>query len=139
MPSLPETNGSLFVRTDFADDSAWGALVRAVSQENEDGFRAYVEFVNDPEFRDADQHSLKAGLQAIHSDAAVLFVADSPALIQPEFPILVVDILEDRQSFRCLARELWSVDNNLNIHNMDWEEFLDATDSYGVFRGFAQA
>lgn len=33
-------------------------------------------------------------------------------------------------------RELWSVDNNLNIANMDWEEFADNTDGDGIFRGF---
>jgi uncharacterized protein DUF6924 len=32
--------------------------------------------------------------------------------------------------------ELWSVDNNLNIANMDWEDFADTLDLSGIFRGF---
>jgi len=31
---------------------------------------------------------------------------------------------------------LWGVENNLNISNMDWEEFASAVDEGGVFRGF---
>jgi hypothetical protein len=28
------------------------------------------------------------------------------------------------------------VENNLSISNLDWEDFADAVDSDGVFRGF---
>jgi hypothetical protein len=38
--------------------------------------------------------------------------------------------------FRCIPPELWGIDNNLNIANMDWAEFADAVDENGVFRGF---
>jgi hypothetical protein len=31
--------------------------------------------------------------------------------------------------------ELWTVENNLNIANMDWQEFAAAVDEDGVFRG----
>ena len=33
----------------------------------------------------------------------------------------------------------WSVENNLSIANMDWEEFADAVDDAGIFRGFLEA
>ncbi|PKW27308.1 hypothetical protein ATL31_2146 [Phycicoccus duodecadis] len=52
------------------------------------------------------------------SDAAVLFVADEQA-VGPDHPVLVVDLGDDaRPPFRCVAAELWSVDNNLNLANM---------------------
>jgi len=38
--------------------------------------------------------------------------------------------------FRCAAEELWSIDNNLNLANMDWEEFGNYVDADGVYRGF---
>lgn len=31
---------------------------------------------------------------------------------------------------------LWSVENNLNLGNMDWRDFANATDGNGIFRGF---
>ena len=68
--------------------------------------------------------------------AAVLFVVDRPAL-DSDHPVLVVDLSSQaRPPFRCVATELWGVDNNLNIANMDWEEFADRVDTDGVFRGF---
>jgi Domain of unknown function (DUF6924) len=34
---------------------------------------------------------------------------------------------------------MWSVENNLSIANMDFEDFADATDDDGIFRGFREA
>ena len=139
MLPLPDTNDSLLIRTDFADGLAWKSLVEEVRRENSDGFRAYVELVDETGFASADPLELKAAVAMAGTDAAVLFVADSQTLGQSGFPILVIDLVEDRPSFRCLARDLWSVDNNLNIANMAWEEFSTATDDEGVFRGAEEA
>lgn len=58
----------------------------------------------------------------------MLFVIGGPALAE-DHPIQVVDLSPDaRTAFRCAARELWGVDNNLSIANMDWEEFADHVD-----------
>jgi hypothetical protein len=43
-----------------------------------------------------------------------------------------------RTPFRCISSELWGVDNNLNISNMDWEDFAGAAGKDGVFRGFGE-
>lgn len=73
---------------------------------------------------------------AANDKASVLFIVDRAAL-EMGYPIHVVDLDEQsRQPFRCIARELWGVENNLNISNMDWEEFAERTDD-GVFRGFS--
>lgn len=47
----------------------------------------------------------------------------------------MVNLLDDTEPFRCIARELWGVDNNLNLANLDWEDFDQATID-GVFWGF---
>ena len=44
----------------------------------------------------------------------------------------------DKPPFRRIPSELWSIDNNLNIANMDWENFAATVDEGGVFRGFGQ-
>ena len=147
---MPERNCSLLVRTDFSSDDAWQQVADEVTQENEDGFRAYAEPVSDPAFDAASWETVKAAVPASSDSASVLFIADSISLSSPDHPILVVDLsdtylsvaefpeIADRAPFRCIPSELWGIDNNLNIANMDWEEFAGAAGEDGVFRGFGQ-
>ena len=98
----------------------------------------------------ASWETVKAAVPASSDGASVLFIADSISLSSPDHPILVVDLsdtflsvaefpeIAGRTPFRCIPSELWSVDNNLNIANMDWEEFAGAAGEDGVFRGFGQ-
>jgi len=44
--------------------------------------------------------------------------------------------LHGEGSFRVPPNELWSVENNLSLANMDFEEFAEAVDTDGVYRGF---
>lgn len=135
MASLPSSEDSLLVRTDFSDQDAWSDLVSAVETENSDGFRAYVEVVDDPAWAGAQWSSIRAAALATDDHAAVLFVVDQGALAN-DYPIQVVDLSEDAEPpFRCIARELWSVDNNLNLANMDWDDFAGRSGDDGVFRG----
>nr|WP_232660302.1 hypothetical protein [Pseudonocardia sp. TRM90224] len=79
------------------------------------------------------------------SSLSVFFVADTAAMASAEHPLLVpapsrgpeqVDHNEPpRAEFRVVVTSLWSVENNLSISNMDWEEFADSVDDDGVFRG----
>jgi len=50
MPTLPRSDFSLLVRTDFTRDHVWQQLCDQAQQENGDGFRAYIEPVSAPEF-----------------------------------------------------------------------------------------
>jgi hypothetical protein len=150
VPTLPKLNCSLLVRTDFSSDEAWRELAGRATRENEDGFRAYAEPVSDPAFDATRWETVKAAVPASGQGAAVLFIADSISLSSPDYPILVVDLsdtylsvaefpeLAGRTPFRCIASELWGVDNNLNISNMDWEDFAGAAGEDGVFRGFGE-
>jgi hypothetical protein len=136
MPIPSNTENSLLIRTCFVDERAWLDALSVVLTENEDGFRAYVEVVDDTAWEDAGWERLREAALEAGNQAAVLFVVDQAAL-EPDFPILVVDLDEaSRQPFRCVARELWGVDNNLNLANMDWEDFTENADTYSVFRGF---
>jgi hypothetical protein len=135
--SLPPSDASLLVRTYFADAAAWHAARSAALSENDDGFRAYVEVVDDPSWDGATTADVRAAtLSGEH--AAVLFIADRVAT-EGDFPILVIDLSpEARSPFRCIARELWGVDNNLNLANIDWDEFAANADSDGIHRGFSE-
>ena len=136
MTTLPKSTSSLLVRTAFADNGAWDRLTTAVATENQDGFRAYVDLVDDSAWGSATWQSVRAAVPANDEGASVLFIADGTALGSQEFPILVVDLLHEEAPFRCTAAELWGVENNLNISNMDWIDFAGAVDAEGVFRGF---
>ena len=73
-------------------------------------------------------------------------------LTHHERPILVVNLydwveeLEDTEddgrgprygaTFRVIPAEMWSVQNNLSLLNMDWSDFADSVDDDGIFRGF---
>jgi hypothetical protein len=150
VPILPQRNCSLLVRTDFTSDDSWQQVADEATRQNEDGFRAYAEPVSDPAFAAAGWETVKAAVPANSHGASVLFIADSLALSSTDHPILVVDLTDTflsvaefpeiagRTPFRCIPSELWSVDNNLNIANMDWEDFAGAADEDGVFRGFGQ-
>jgi uncharacterized protein DUF6924 len=42
----------------------------------------------------------------------------------------------DRLPFRVVASELCSVENNINLANMDWADFTQSVGEDGIFRGF---
>ncbi len=140
MPMLPRSDCSLLVRTDFTSDEAWQQVSDAARAEYEGGFEAYIEPVSDPAFDGATWQMVKAALPPNDHGASVLFIADSITLTSQDHPILVVDLLGGscKPPFRCIPSELWGVESNLNIANMDWEDFADAIDGDGVFRGFRE-
>jgi hypothetical protein len=133
---LPESDKSLLLRTDFSDDAAWALLCKAVQSPSKEGFQAGVECVSDPACNGLTLEQLMTVLPA-SGDRTFAFVADQIALSVPEWPVLVVDLCDQPgRTFRVIAREMWSVENNLSIANMDYAEFADNADADGVFRGF---
>ena len=135
MKDLPDSENALVVRTDFSDKAAWARICREIEAPVGE-FRAYVSFVSDPEFAGLDAATLTS-LGQRNPDWACLFVVDGVTLADPEYPILVLDLADEpERPFRVIPREMWSVENNLSIANMDFAEFADGADADGVFRGF---
>jgi len=127
------------VRTDFTSDDVWQQICTEALQENEDGFRAYVQPVSDPTLEGAAWDVVQAAAPVSEEGPAVLFIVDAVTVATQDHPILVVGLAFDKAKppFRCVPAKLSSVENNLNICNMDWEEFAAGADEDGVFRGFA--
>ena len=122
------------LRTDGARPDRWESLLVAIRTPNPSGFLAYVAVFTDPALVGLTEEEIRGLPRAGDAERFVL-VADERALADDEFPILVVDISDDgRPSFRVTASCLWSVENNLSLANMDWEEFADATDADGTYR-----
>ena len=130
-----DDDSSPVVRTYFGDDEAWRRLRHAVETRGE--FVAPVHFVDDRAFEDLDV----AALLVMGADApdppSFILLADRIALSSDEHPLLIVDLFDEPgRAFRVVAAEAWSVTCNLPIANMDWEDFAEAVDQDGVFRGF---
>ena len=136
MKNLPETENSLLLRTDFSDDAAWAALCDAAQAQSEEGFQARLECISDRAYDGLTIDQLVA-LARTNDDLGYIFLADRVALTNPEQPILVVDLYDEPgRTFRVIPRELWGVENNLSLANMDYSDFADNVDADGVFRGF---
>ena len=139
MEMLPKTENSPVIRTDFDDEEAWKTVCELIRQPVPDGFGdafvAYVTFVDNPVFRDLVQQELLERVPADYGPG-FLMVVDKAALKGPEFPILIVDLYDERgRSFRAIPSQIQSIENNLSIANMDFAEFADYIDGDGVFRG----
>jgi len=135
---LPESDKSLLLRTDFSDDAAWTSLCEAAQAPSEDGFQARLDCINDPTFGGLTVQQL-VGLasRVVHG---LVFLADRIALADPEHPILFVDLRDEPcRTFRVIPGAMWSVENNLSLANLDYEDFADSLDSDGVFRGFPRS
>lgn len=135
-PMLPKADDlhSLLIRTEFSDAPAWEA-VKAAVQAPVDGFRANLNIVDDRRFDRLTIAQLLA-LVAKDPESTFLFLVDRVTLESPEHPVLVVDLWEEPgRSFRVISRQMWAVQNNLVIANLSWEDFADAVDPDGVFRG----
>ena len=138
MTVLP--NGSVLVRTWFGDDCAWERLVSRLRTPSEDGFLADVTFVDDPVFEGLSAESLQAQQT---NGPIVSFIADEVTHTADDQPILAVWVLPrdaddgrpEPKPFRVVPSELWSVENNINLANMDWEDFTRSLDEDGTFRG----
>src|SRR5580658_2116920 len=130
MKKLPATEKVPVLRTDFSDEPEWQAICAAIQEPDEEfGFTANVEFISDPEYDrlTPDQFPDILPEDSHHSFA---FIVDRTTLSDMDHPVLVVDLLEDPgRTFRVIPAQMWSVENNLSIANMDFREFADAVGS----------
>lgn len=137
MKYIPDTDDALVLRTDFSNPPAWEAICAAI-REPVGEFQAYVEFLSDPEY---DGVTIEQVLAAVPDDYShtFLLIVDHETMAHADGPVLVLDLDQERgRTFRVVPSEMWAVENNLSIANMDFEDFADAVDPDGIFRGFAE-
>ena len=142
MTDLRWRGDSPVFRTDFTHPAEWAAIRAAIVEPQEEGFMANVEFVDDRSYEGLTPARL---LEIVPAGAAhrFAFLVDEQTLTHPDRPIQVVNLYDYRagprsgDTFRVIPSEMWSVQNNLSLANMDWAEFADSTDEDGIFRGFA--
>ena len=135
-PKSVQQDFSLVIRTDFSDEISWKQICSMIqkSQTPED-FRALVECVSDKKYSGIKAGDIRSILPA-ESRREFVFLVDSVTISQDNHALLVVDTTESVRTFRVIPSEVWSVENNLRLGNMDFSDFLDAVNEDGEFLGF---
>ncbi|GAA2152843.1 DUF6924 domain-containing protein [Actinomadura napierensis] len=133
---LPSSQSTLLIRTDFSDQDAWEALRTAVRTPNEEGFTAEAVFIDDRAYQGLGAQEILP-LVSENSGHRLLALADGITLTSPEMPLLVIDLEgEPPGRIRVVTAEFWSIENNLSLYNMDFDEFAESVDADGTYRGF---
>ena len=138
MKQISETENPLVLRTDFSNEAAWETICATIRQPVGD-FRAYVNFIDDVEYRDITKDQLLGLVPKSYSHTFII-VVDQTAIFSPDFPLLIVDLYDGSgREFRAISSQIQSIQNNLSLANMDFEEFAESVDKGGVFRGFPKS
>jgi hypothetical protein len=137
MKQLPQTENPLILRTDFSNSSAWEAICKESQRPvGTFRFRANIEFLDDVEYAGITKEQLLALVPESYNHTFIV-IADPLAISHPDHPLLVIDLYGGSgNEFRAVPSQIQSIENNLSIANMDFEEFAEAVDEGGVFRGF---
>jgi hypothetical protein len=127
----------LVVRTDFSDQAAWQAIAAEVqAPQGEYGFLANVELVDDHSNQALPLDQLRERL-ATRSPCFFAFIVDATTIAHPEHPLLVIGLRENQDGdFRAISSAIQSIENNLSLSNMDFDEFASSVDEDGIFRDF---
>jgi len=136
---------SLLIRTDFGDDDAWREIALAamapVPQGDDTEFAAYLTCIDS---RENDGLTVEGLLEALGDPPPYYaFLVDAETMKNPEKPIVCVYTGPDEperprgRTFRVIPSQMHSVENNLSIANLDFEDFADSADEDGIYRGFS--
>lgn len=130
-PDLPDTKLSYLLRGDFSDEKAWLALKKAATAKYGE-FKANLKIIDGEAYKGLTPKD--AILLLRKTEKEFLFLADPTAQNTPDMQILVLD--RAGLGFRAIATYLWEVENNLAEEKVDFDEFAEAADDNGTFRGF---
>jgi hypothetical protein len=127
------------VRTDFSDEATWLNVRDAVTATGTgafDGYQPILRVVDDPAWDGASADDVLATLG--EQPLGFVVVIDNETLTTPDHAVLVLSLgPRDRgEQFRSLPAAIPSIEANLSIANLSWEDFARAVDNAGVFRGF---
>src|SRR6476659_8177363 len=149
----PTEHDPWVIRTDFSNENEWTRLCELIAAPQTDmgmKFYAYVRFVGDEKFRGKEPRDVVLALPDGYP-GHFCFVVDGQCIANPEHPILVVGFYPsdhksftrkprdtpagDVATFRALPSQIQSIENNLSIANVDFEEFASSVGKDGIYRG----
>lgn len=132
---LPNSQNPLVLRTDFSSDSKWVSVCNMISNSGSAlGFGPQVEYLSSHEFEGIKKRKILNRRKDYEN--SFIFIVDSITIHHDEHPILCIDLYDiPGDSFRVIPSQMWAIENNLTLANMDFKEFLNIVDKDGVFRG----
>lgn len=140
MKPLPHTENPLVLRTDFSNQMTWEKICTEIQKPvGMFRFRANVEFLDDTEYADLTKELVLERIPKNYNHTFI-FIVDRTTISHPDHPLVVMDLYDGSgHEFRAIPSQIQGIENNLSIANMDFEEFAEAVDEDGVFRGFPQS
>lgn len=134
---LPDTKEPMVLRADYSDDNKWKLIQEEVIKPNSEfGFVANVTFYENSFFDNLSLEEILSNLSKNYNHP-MIFIADKLTFDENDFPIICLDLNEKPgQYFRVIPSEMWSIENNLSISNMDFQDFANNVDENQIFRGF---
>jgi hypothetical protein len=146
------------IRCDYSDDRLWEIVKIQIATPRTDPlsgmeFTANIRCEEDLSFRNLSYLEIVRRLPDDYP-GFVLFLVDANCIQEQEHPLLVVGFSpkgqssddfsrtpketpsEDIKTFRAIPSTIPAIENNLSIANMDFDDFFNAVDAHGVFRGF---
>src|SRR5260370_21476991 len=111
---LSASDETLLLRSDYSDQPAWVEFCRLVEAPYEEGFRAYVTFIDNPVLSGRTLEGLTAVAES-GGYQSFFFVADLEAISNLEHPILAIDLHQQPgRALRVVPAQLWAVENNIS-------------------------
>ena len=140
MKQIPETENPLVLRTDFSNQMIWEKICTQIQKPvGMFRFRANVEFLDDTEYAGLTKELVLERIPKNYNHTFI-FIVDRTTISHPDHPLIVMDLYDGSgHEFRAIPSQIQGIENNLSIANMDFEEFAEAVDEDGVFRGFPQS
>lgn len=160
---LLDGDATPLIRTDFSNDAAWARIITAISRpvdlndphaitHGEADYSPLVAPVDDRRLAGITGAALgeflatkgQFGGYALLADARSVAETTAGVELTVEYVDLSVATGRDEElfesfmgrTFRCRVAEIASIEANLSIANMDFNDFAANTDPDGVFRGF---
>ena len=140
MKPLQHTENPLVLRTDFSNQMTWEKICTEIQKPvGMFRFRANVEFLDDTEHAGLTKEHVLERIPKNYNHTFI-FIVDRTTVSHPDHPLVVMDLYGGSgHEFRAIPSQIQGIENNLSIANMDFEEFAEAVDEDGVFRGFPQS
>ncbi len=129
-------NETLVLRTDYTNQNSWEKICQEIKASGKDsGFSPDVYFLSDRKYENFTLEEFNDSFPDY--GASIIFIVDSISMSHPDNLIHCI-YFEDTpgDSFRSTTRHIWSIENNINTANMDFETFKSSLVKNGIFNGF---
>ena len=131
-PGSPKEIGAELFKIESGHEQKWNDLIQSASNPPAP-FIANIAYVR------KERTSIEELLSSLPEDYAYdfIFVADSETFTSENRSCLVIDLIDPaKPRFRALPSTLASIENNLNIANLDFADFHHEANPTGIFKGF---